>query len=420
MPYKNPEDKRANDKLKRAQRGDFELQRERLYRKIRRAFEMNEEQRMAGITVTGLEPKPKKATLEKYGIEVFLADPSMFDLETQTNKNPFIQERRPRLMEAHQVTAVAEEEEEVTPTQTVTDEMTVKIQLVQLRNALDSLEDSSVKKETVDKRWRDFRNLVEWSSCDDIVSWLNDGKLIEYISERTEQRNTKMGYFKSLYFLVVKHNLIPDVSEAAKKQIQELSQDAKETVKYHQLNQEEIDEIMKIKPFSKYLKEGRADGLSETSDEMILLRIYDELTLRDDYANINLFVEDPGRLDEESYYVLSTGTIHFNGFKKTGTDSKRKPKYFSHKFSDSLVADISTYVDEHEGDKLFMKQPRRIAQKIGTNFNTLRKAKIREVYDDENHTLEERKKLAADMKHSWATQLIYAGRTTRSGRRYGQ
>ncbi|MBJ62409.1 MAG: hypothetical protein CMB57_04070 [Euryarchaeota archaeon] len=414
MPYTNKEDKRASDKRRRLEKGDFHIQRERLYHRVRKHFEENEAQRTAGLTVRSLEPKPKKATLEKYGIEVFLADVAMFNLTTETNKNEFIQVRRPRLLDR------VPEQQETNTSAPAPDGLTVKVQLVQLLDALNKLEEPGVKPSTVTKRWKDFRNLVEGSGCSDIATWLNEGTFVESINSRSSNRNTRMGYYKSLYFLVVNHKLVPGVSDDAKKKIEELSQDAKETVKYHQLNQEETDEIMNIKPYSQYLTEARNDGFAETSDEMILLRIYDELTLRDDYGDIKLFAEDPGNLEEESYYVYDTGTIHFNGFKKTGTTADKKPKYFAHKFSDELVADINTYVAEHEGDKLFMKQPRKIAQKVGTNFNTLRKAKIREVYDDETKTMDERKQLAKDMKHSWATQIIYAGSKTRSGKRYGR
>ena len=418
MPYKNLEDKRANEKRRRAETDeDFRIQAQRLMKKLRTAFELNEDQRTQGITVRGLEPKPKKATLEKYGIEVFLQDTAMFDLNTQTNKNEFIQVRRPQWKENF-----ARGETQRQPEQTAEDSL---VQLIQVKNALDKKEITDAKEATKLKRWRDFKNIVQESECENIVTWINTGKCVEYINNKTETRNTKMGYFKAFYFIVVKHELLPGVTEEAKKNIEEASKDIKDTVKYHQLNQWETDEIMKIKPYSQYLDELKRDKYAEDSDEMVLMRVYDELTLRDDYADIVIHWNDPGRLEDESYYVVKTGTIHFNGYKKTGTTSEKnakglyKPKYFAHKFSDGLAQLLKKYITKHSGSRLFVKSPRRIAQAVGTNFQTMRKSKVREMYDDENYTLEERKKLADQMKHSWATQLIYAGRATRSGRKYG-
>jgi len=430
MPYAGDREtalarKRARERQRRAETNeDYEIQRKRKMKQLREAFERNEEQRSKGLTVRGLEPKPKKSTLEKYGIEVFLQDTAMFDLNTQTNKNEFIQVRRPQWKEnfnpeEHQQRSEGERQRAGEPSG-VPESVE---QLVRVKKALDETE-IEVKDETKLKRWRDFKNQVQESGCENIVTWINSGECIEYINNKTAARNTKMGYLKSFYFIVVKHELLPGVTDEAKVKLTDASKDSIDTVKYHQLNQEEIEDIQKIKPYSQYLDELVKDDYDELSDELVLMRVYDELTLRDDYDDIVVYSESPPDTPgDESYYVVSTGTIHFNGFKKTGTQSDPnlklyKPKYFAHKFSAGLVDTLKRYIAKHGGDRLFVKSPRRIAQAVGTNFQTMRKSKVREVYDDENFTLEQRKKLADDMAHSWATQLIYAGRTTRSGRKY--
>jgi len=420
MPYAGAteeeirEKKRANEKRRRAETNeDFRVQAQRLMKKLRAAFERNEEERTQGITVRGLEPKPKKATLEKYGIEVFLQDTAMFDLNTQTNKNEFIQVRRPRWKENFN-----REEDDPQPEPAPEPQQDTLVQLILVKQTLDKREIKDAKDSTKLKRWRDFKNIVQGSGCENIVSWFNNGKWIEYINNKTEVRNTRMGYFKAFYF-VVKHDLLAGITDEAKEQMKKASQDIKDTVKYHQLNQEETDEVLKIKPYSQYLDELKRDNYDALSDQMVLMRVYDELTLRDDYGDIELFWDDPGTMDDESYYVIPKGEIHFNGYRKTGATANQKPKYFKHKFSDDLTKTLEKYVMKHGGDRLFMTTPRSILQSVGTNVQTIRKAKVREMYDDENYTLEQRKILADAMKHSWATQLIYAGRMTRSGRKYG-
>src|SRR6056300_672883 len=155
---------------------------------IRAAFERNEEQRAHGIMVRSLEPKPKKATLDKYGIEVFLQDTAMFDINTQTNKNEFIQVRRPQWKENFNRDPQPE------PQQTAEDAL---VQLIRVKNALDKKEINDANENTILKRWRDFKNIVQESGCENIVSWFNNGKWIEYINKKTEVRNTRMGYFKA-------------------------------------------------------------------------------------------------------------------------------------------------------------------------------------------------------------------------------
>ena len=423
MPYAGAteeeirEKKRANEKRRRAETNeDFRVQANRLMKKLRAAFERNEEQREQGITERSLEPKPKKATLEKYGIEVFLKDTAMFDLNTQNNKNQFIQVRRPQWKENFN--------RDPQPEPAPEPQQDTLVQLIQVKNALDKKQINDAKESTILKRWRDFKNIVQESGCENIVTWFNNGKWIEYINKKTEVRNTRMGYFKAFYF-VVKHDLLAGITDEAKAKMEEASQDIKDTVKYHQLNQWEIENIRHIKPFSQYLIELEMDNYHPLSNEMVLMKVYDELTARDDFGDIKLYFDDPGKVEDCSYYVMATGEIHFNGWKKTGTTGNKsakslyKPKYFKHEFSDDLKLTLLNYTVKHGGSKLFLVEPRKILQSIGTNVQTLRIAKVREVYDDENITMEERKKKAYDMFQSWATQLIYAGRMTRSGKRYG-
>jgi len=85
---------------------------------------------------------------------------------------------------------------------------------------------------------------------------------------------------------------------------------------------------------------------------------------------------------------------------------------------------LKKYIAQHKGDKLFVAKPySKILQNAGTNVTTLRKAKIREVYDDDSFTMDKRRDLAKQMKHSWTTQLVYAGinrRSLRSGKIFSE
>ena len=410
MPYKDNARERNKENLrrKREELGNANVQRLRLFYRVRDNFEQQEKERSQGLPPTSLEPKPKKATLEKYGLEVFLADVSMFDLTTATNRNPFIQIRRPRMLENW-----------APPTKTTnsTAEVALQtIQLVQLKSAIDAKKDvwsKDVKEATIMRRWKDFKKLVLDSGCDDVAEWLNNGNLELYVEGLARARDTKVGYLKAFYVFAVKYELIPGVTDDTKERLTEVSSNAKEEVRYYQLTNE-FEEVMKTPHFSTVLADTRAK-FDELSDQVMLLRVYDERTLRNDYGDIILYRTDPGRLEEESYYVIDEGTIHFNGWKKTGTDKKRKTKYFKHKFESDLAESLKQYVEAHGGEKLF-KNPTKILAKAGTNIRTLRRAKVREMYDDPTKTKDEKHKLAKEMKHSWSTQIAYGG--TRSGKQF--
>lgn len=199
MPYKNLEDKRANEKRRRAENdGDFHIQKKRLMKKLRDAFERNEDQRTQGIAMRGLVPKPKKATLEKYGIEVFLEE----------GVGEFIQVRAPQFKE--NFTRVVEQ-----PPQEIMMAEDSLVQLIQVKNALDKKEIKDANESTKLRRWRDFKNIVQESKSENIVTWFNNGKWIEYIKNKTDVRNTRMGYFKAFYF-IIKHDLLAGITDKAK------------------------------------------------------------------------------------------------------------------------------------------------------------------------------------------------------------
>jgi hypothetical protein len=233
MPYANTEEgrqrKRDCEKRRRAENDtDFHIQKQRLMSKLREAFKLNEEQRSQGITVRGLEPKPKNATLEKYGIEVFLQD-----------TKEFIQVRRPQFSEnfTRVVPQLTRQSKEVPES---------LVQLIQVKQSFDKAKITDASDATKFQRWRDFKNIVQESQCENIVTWFNNGKWIEYINNKTQVRNTKMGYFKAFYF-IIKHDLLPGITYEGKKQMTEESR--KYTVQcYHNDPPPEV-EVPKLEVF---------------------------------------------------------------------------------------------------------------------------------------------------------------------------
>ena len=416
MPYARDEDKKLADKRRREEKGDINLQRERLFRKLVKHYDENDRDRGAGRHPTSLEPKPKKSTLDKYGIVVFLADPRMFPLHLQSNKNEFIQVHKPELIEDWR----GEDHVLVPPNE---ESPHVEDQLDKLKQTLDAMDIPDATDSTKAKRFATLKNLLSWTESQDLAESLNSGVVLEYINTKECARNTKLGFYTALYFFTCKHNLIAGVTDETKTKIEKLSADMKDTVKYHQHNQEEIAELLDVKPMSEIIKNAETK-FSLLSDEVVLLKVYDELTLRSDFADISVFQkEPPGTLEDQSYYVVETGTIHFNGWKKTGMKGKKK-KYFAFTFSAKLQKLLKKYIAQHKGDKLFVAKPySKILQNAGTNVTTLRKAKIREVYDDDSFTMDKRRDLAKQMKHSWTTQLVYAGinrRSLRSGKIFSE
>lgn len=408
MPYADPEKKKAAARAYAKRKYDenpYMAQAGELMTKLKTHYELNEKERSLGLAPTSMKPKPRKATLEKYGIVVKLSDDRMFHDENKRNDNPFIQTAMPTWKETDRP-GVPVVIKATLPVSAQLERM--KTELFSQPRVNDARTGALYADNTLKKRFTDFKTIVNRSGCDDLVGWINDGRLLDYIKTTTTVRNTLKGYGNALWLLIVGFDLVPGVHQSAKDKISKFSKDQNEIVRYFQYEVSE-DEGKHIYQMSVIIEDALTK-FEAMSDEMILLALYDELTLRDDYGEVKVYVEDPGLLRDQNYYVLETGKIHFNYKKKIGD-----VEHFEWEFSDELKKKLSDYIDNHEADTLLPKKPGLILNSIGIGVQQLRQSKITELYMDETKTLEDKKRLAIAMGHSFATQLVYVAKKTRRG-----
>jgi len=372
--------------------------REKLYKKLARHFQKTEQERASGATVRGLAPAPKASTLEKYGIQVFLADPSMFDDTGETNKNTFIQIRSPVLVENWSPQR---------PTPSASTDVASSLSALREKMSAMTLKDFDVKsKNTVDKCYKTFARNVEKLGCDDLLVCINSGELLKFILNEYPVRNTLKSHLYSYWFLVVQHDLIPGVEDDAKKAIGKEFKRSADKVKVHQVLST-MDERNKVEPYDEILRNAQKD-FDALSDEVVLLTVYNELTLRDDFPEVVVFTNSGEGVyyRERNYYDSSTGIIYFNHRNKVN-----KNEQFEYKFSGETKKLLNRYIAKHKkewGDKLFTTPPRKILNNIGLSFNKLRHAKVVELYGGENLTYAQLEDYADRMNHSVYTQQIYA------------
>ena len=368
--------------------------REKLYKKLGRHFQKTEQERASGATVGGLAPAPKASTLEKYGIQVFLADPSMFGDTGETNKNAFIQIRSPVLVENW------------TPQRPTPSASTdVASSLSALRERMNATE-LNVQEKTADNVYKTFVRNVERLGCDDLVVCINSGELLKFILNEYPVRNTLKSHLYSYWFLVVEHGLIPGVEDGAKKAIQKQFKKSADKVKVHQVLSV-LDERVKQQPYYEILRDARKD-FDALSDEVVLLTVYNEITLRDDFSEVVVFTNagEGVYYQERNYYNHETGIIHFNYRNKVNKNER-----FDYKFSGETQKLLNQYIAKHKkewGDKLFTIHPRKILNNIGLNFNYLRHAKVKELMMDESLTDAQKEDYADRMNQSLYMQQIYA------------
>jgi hypothetical protein len=106
---------------------------------------------------------------------------------------------------------------------------------------------------------------------------------------------------------------------------------------------------------------------------------------------------------ESNYYVRDEGIVYWNHVKKTG-DRYDVPAF---KYSEETQQVIERSLAREPREKLISKTPWYLLKKVGASVNKLRHAKISEVYSDPDKTYEEKRALAYQMHHSFATQKIY-------------
>jgi len=365
----------------------------KLYKKLADHFEKTELERASGATVRGLAPAPKASTIERYGIQVFLEDTSMFHDSSETNKNTFIQIRSPVLVENWTP-------ERPTPSASAD----ISSSLSALRERMSATE-LKVKEKTADNCYKTFVRNVERLGCDDLVVCINSGELLKFILNEYPVRNTLKSHLYSYWFLVVQHDLVPGVEDGAKKAIEKEFKRSADKVKVHQVLSV-LDGRIKAEPYDQILRNAQKD-FDALSDEVVLLTVYNEITLRDDFPEVVVFTNSGEGVyyRERNYYNSSTGIIHFNYRNKVNSH-----EHFEYKFSGQTQKLLNRYIAKHKkewGDKLFTTPPRTILSNIGLSINKLRHAKDTEIYADENLTHAQKEDYAERANKSVYTQLIY-------------
>ena len=382
MPYADPAKSRACAK-KHYLEAKTDTQRTRLFKKLHGAFELNETERAAGVPPTSLHPIPKQKTLDKYGIQVTLRD-----------DRTFVQIAAPAQVGNH---APPMDVTWVLPT-------ALSTQVDQIKRSLTSLKD--VAEATAKKNAAQFEKAVKESGTRNLTQAINDGTIFNWIQETHDNENTRKSYYYS-FSVVVKHKLIPNITREAKKALETKLQQATDNIKLQQILAV-VDGTQTTQMFSEIMNEA-TQKFDRVSEEMVLLKLYDEFTLRQDYEALAIRFHQPGRARWRSttnYYVVPTGELVMNNLKKV----KKKTDTFSGKVSESLKSLLVEYASKRgleDGDLLFQSKPSRLFQNIGTSVNKLRHAKVTEMLQDDKLTQEQKRDLAIRMNHSIVTQFIY-------------
>ena len=265
-------------------------------------------------------------------------------------------------------------------------------------------------KATLEKYKQDLKRLISITGCNDIAKCLKKSKeIIEHISNGLKKNgesystNTIKSLYQSILFLIDKLEL-----KINKKPY--LDQFEIYKIKSADENNQKNNDII-VPSFNSYLDSAKKT-FGENSKMFLIASLYNELTVRDDYA-LKIVSTKKDATDENVNYLIvppkASCQIVINAYK-----TEKKYGVIKHTCSKKLNQLIRKYIANNPpstylfGDKALTQfvSSNNIKLNIKGGINIFRQMKI----TDELKTVksaEERKKLADSMKHSPVSQLKY-------------
>jgi hypothetical protein len=272
------------------------------------------------------------------------------------------------------------------------------------------LDDLELKPLTLEKYKQDLKRFSLITDCKDnmILCFKRHVKIITDIQKydkKAYSNNTIKGLYQMILFIIDRFNL-----KINKKPYLKVFEIAK--LQSIEDNDKKADTVPIMK-FSEYLKKIKTE-FGEKSKMFVLTKLYDELTLRDDFQ---LFIVDKigdTKDDTRNYIVLYPS----KPFKIIINNYKTQTQYgvIKENLSKELTKLIKTFIKENNiqiGDYLFGKE--NLSSFVSKNnklvgltgsISEFRHMKISEELA-KVPSLEERKDLADKMRHSPITQLKY-------------
>ena len=272
---------------------------------------------------------------------------------------------------------------------------------------ISKLEQLELNPYTKKKYMGDLRRVLALISNKDLLTEIRNMEVLESIKDSTYSNNTKQGLVQILLFMITQFNLsVNKKALDATKQYFELTKLNAKT----QANETANDDSNGVLRFKEYLTRIK-NTFGEDSKMFVLSSLYDEATLRDDFA-LKIVERTPKDTNENYIVDLKTGmTLIINTYKTQeayGQIKVKLSKKLSNRIKQYMVKNNLQSGDYLFGDNKHSDYVRYNNSKIGVEggISNYRKMKISEELS-KNLTDEYRIQLAQKMKHSPMVQLSY-------------
>lgn len=242
-----------------------------------------------------------------------------------------------------------------------------------------------------------YKNIVNMmdkmgSLEDNLIDLIKSKKFITYIN-KLANANTKKMYMSSVLAMIDK----TDIKNHISKELREEYVEQHELLKHQAYDHaKKVKETQKVVKFSD-LKARIEKEFEPTSDEVMLINMYDVATMRNDFDDVKIDKED------EKWIDMKEGVLHMNKYSKTferyGPKTYKLPKEFMSLLKKSLAA--------RPRDTLIKKRAKSLWATMKTGVNEIRHAKISEMLSKKKLSPSEKIVLQNKMLHSPIAQEAY-------------
>jgi len=227
---------------------------------------------------------------------------------------------------------------------------------------------------------------------DNLIDLVRSKKFITYIN-KLANANTRKMYMSSVLALIDKTDIKNHISKSLRQEYVDQHELLKHDAYDHAKKVKETEVVVKFSD----LKDRIEKEFSPTSDEVMLINMYDVATMRNDFDDVKINKEG------EKWIDMKTGMLHMNKYSKTfekyGAKTYKLPKEFINLLKKSL--------DARPRDTLIKKRAKSLWATMKTGVNEIRHAKISEMLSNKKLSPSEKILLQNKMLHSPIAQEAY-------------
>jgi len=308
---------------------------------------------------------PQKSSLDKYGIDI----EELNKIRKEVDLEPIEEVKEPR-------------------------KRYKAFSLEDIKATYDSLvAEGKISEATGETHYKQIKNLMGDTKPKD---WYKAHKYTDLLDDKLNPNTAATSMAAVLNVLDTNDSLLSKVGTTIHEDIKALFNELKVKKDQYNIDRQQNEEV---EAFGDIIKRVESDN-DRLSDEVLLVNLYDNVTVRNDFGELSFDTTKPNHVD------LDKGTITIKEFKKT---NKKYSPIIDFKLNKKVLGLLKEHKDMgHAGDLVFRKQIRSIFKKAKVGVDMLRHSKVStELAGSKIKDATKREELRQKMFHSPMTQMSY-------------